>query len=104
MKKIKLLIVGVLIVLSGTTYAQTTSSQPIPLQDSSGTQQDKKFNSSPTPMPKTGSRSEDTLIRDQRGASVSPDSSKYNRKSIRKGKRNGGSGTMDTTGTRRKNN
>lgn len=115
MKKIKSWIIGILSLVSAASYAQTASMPVIPLQDSSGTMPNKKLNSSetmpnkklnssPMPMPKTGNPSEDTLIRDQRGANMSPDSSKYNKNTMKKGRRRGGSGELDTTGTRRKNN
>ena len=104
MKTIKLLLFGILTLVAAASYAQTNSSPVIPLQDSSRAPQDKKLNSSPTPMPKTGNPSEDSLIRNQRGESVGPDSSKYIKNSMKKGRKRGGSGEMDTTGTRRKNN
>lgn len=89
------------------SYAQNPSSQAIPLQDSSRMDQGKKLNTTPTPMPKTGSPSDDTLIRDQRTSNMKMDSTKMNGKKMdgmKKGRRKGGSGELDTTGSRRRNN
>ncbi|MBE9464281.1 hypothetical protein ACFP1I_06195 [Dyadobacter subterraneus] len=107
MKTIKLAIVAILTMASAVSYAQNPSSQPVPLQDSSRMDQGKKLNSTPTPMPRTGAPSDDTLIRDQRTSNMNMDTTKWNGKKMdgmKKGRRKGGSGELDTTGTRRKNN
>lgn len=107
MKTIKLAIVAILTLTSALSYAQNPSSQSIPLQDSSRMDQGKKLNTTPTPMPKTGSPSDDTLIRDQRTSNMKMDSTKMNGKKMdgmKKGRRKGGSGELDTTGTKRRNN
>lgn len=107
MKTIKILLVATLTFASVVAYAQNPSSQPIPLQDSSRIDQGKKLNSTPTPMPKTGSPSDDTLIRNQRPSNMNMDTTKMSNKKMdgmKKGRRKGGSGEMDTTGTKRRNN
>lgn len=107
MKTIKPAILAILTLMSALSYAQNPSPQAIPLQDSSRMDQGKKLNSTPTPMPKTGTPSDDTLIRDQRTSNMKMDSTKWNNKKMdgmKKGRRKGGSGELDTTGTRRRNN
>lgn len=107
MKTIKPAIVAALILMSAASYAQNPSSQSIPLQDSSRMDQGKKLNSTPTPMPKTGSPSDDTLIRDQRTSNMKMDSTRGNKRKMdgmKNGRRKGGSGELDTTGTKRRKN
>ncbi|MCF0057093.1 hypothetical protein [Dyadobacter sp. CY356] len=107
MKTIKIAIAAILSFGSAVSYAQNPSSQAIPMQDSSRMDQGKKLNSSPTPMPKTGSPSDDTLIRNQRSSGTNMDSTKMGNKKMngmKKGRRKGGSGEMDTTSSGRRNN
>ena len=107
MKTIKTLLMAAFTLAAAAGYAQNPSSQAIPLQDSSRMDQGKKLNSTPTPMPRTGNPSDDTLIRDQRTSNMKMDSTRGNGKKMdgmKKGRRKGGSGELDTTGTKRRNN
>ncbi|TKT90756.1 hypothetical protein [Dyadobacter frigoris] len=107
MKTIKFAIAAALSLVSAIGYAQNPSPQAIPMQDSSRMNQGKKLNSTPTPLPRTGSPSDDTLIRDQRTPNMNMDSTKWDSKKMdgmKKGRRKGGSGEMDTTGTKRRKN
>lgn len=107
MKTIKFTFVAMLTLVTAMSYAQNPSSQAIPLQDSSRMDQGKKLNTTPTPMPKTGSPSDDTLIRDQRNSNMNVDSTKWNNKKMdgmKKGRRKGGSGELDTTSIKRRRN
>ncbi|WP_159473759.1 hypothetical protein [Dyadobacter sp. 3J3] len=105
MKMIKLAFAGMLTLATAVSYAQNPSRQAIPLQDSSRMDQGKKLNSAP--IPQTGSPSDDSLIRDQRTSNMKMDSTKMKTKKMdgmKKGRRKGGSGELDTTGTKRRNN
>lgn len=95
--------------VTGMALAQNTAPQAIPLQDSARTVPANRFNSTPTPMPKTGNPADDTLIRDQRvpvsknrdSLSMPQDKSGSN---VKNGRRKGGSGELDTTATSKRKN